>query len=139
MCFLTDPGSVPELFNLDTLNNQELIEECVESDIVSAKSSFCNKCQKARPARAHHCSVCDKCILRMDHHCPWIGNCVGFYNHRYFIQFLLYAGIGLFIVSTSCASLLWEHYGDGHISTLFGGIVGFSLALSVFGMGIFHL
>ena len=26
----------------------------------------------------------------MDHHCPWIGNCIGFNNHKFFIQMILY-------------------------------------------------
>jgi palmitoyltransferase len=29
----------------------------------------------------------------MDHHCPWVGNCVGKYNHKFFILFLLYATV----------------------------------------------
>jgi len=29
----------------------------------------------------------------MDHHCPWINNCVGEWNQKYFIQFLIYVGI----------------------------------------------
>ena len=34
----------------------------------------------------------------MDHHCPWIGSCVGVYNHKFFILFLIYATISLSIV-----------------------------------------
>ena len=51
---------------------------------------FCPFCQYYAPPRAHHCATCQKCILRRDHHCFFVGKCVGYYNHRYFIAFLMY-------------------------------------------------
>ena len=42
-----------------------------------------------KPERTHHCSTCKTCVLKMDHHCPWFACCIGFKNHKSFIQFLL--------------------------------------------------
>ena len=39
-----------------------------------------------------------KCIYNMDHYCPWMSNCVGFYNYRYFVMFLLYLQLGCWYV-----------------------------------------
>ncbi len=52
--------------------------------------TFCPYCQHHSPPRAHHCTTCRTCILRRDHHCYFAGKCIGYYNHRYFIVFLMY-------------------------------------------------
>ena len=54
---------------------------------------ICQWCYKAKPDRCHHCSQCNRCILKMDHHCPWVANCIGFYNHKFFMNMLLHCSI----------------------------------------------
>ena len=59
---------------------------------------YCKYCKCIKPPRSHHCSISGKCILNMDHFCPWMNNCVGYYNYRYFILFLVYLSIGCIYV-----------------------------------------
>ena len=68
-------------------------------------AQYCGYCQKFRPPRSYHCKRCGTCILKRDHHCPWVGQCVGFGNYKYFIQFLTYTTIAI------CCSICWHIYG----------------------------
>jgi len=59
---------------------------------IKGYKNVCNKCpnQPMKPLRTHHCRVCVRDVMLMDHHCPWINNCIGLYNHRYFLLFVTY-------------------------------------------------
>ena len=60
------------------------------------RKRYCLICNASKPERSKHCSICNTCVLNMDHHCPWVNNCIGFFNRKYFMQFIFYLEI-LFI------------------------------------------
>ncbi|KAK2882490.1 hypothetical protein FQN49_000289 [Arthroderma sp. PD_2] len=66
---------------------------------------YCKKCQSRKPDRTHHCSTCGQCVLKMDHHCPWLATCVGMYNYKAFLLFLIYTC--LFCYVCFAISVLW--------------------------------
>jgi len=57
---------------------------------------FCPYSNQPKPPRSHFDHVTKMIILNMDHYCPWMFNCVGYFNYRYFCNFLIYVFAGLF-------------------------------------------
>jgi hypothetical protein len=101
----SDPGIVPL-----PKHRLSLTEENGEEGGGSIKPredwTICTRCEMYRPPRAHHCRICKQCIRKMDHHCPWINNCVGEWNQKFFIQFLMYVGL-LSVYAVSLVAYSW--------------------------------
>jgi len=95
-CVLTRPG-----FPGHHLPPEELYP-CEEQAVTPRFKKMCRRCSTPKPPRCHHCSVCNRCVMKMDHHCPWVNNCVGFYNYKYFLLFILYLAAGCLYVALTC-------------------------------------
>ena len=88
------------IYNTDNLTN-------VTSITFSPRVNKCKYCKEQKVLRSHHCQVCGICIFKMDHHCPWINNCVGHFNHRYFVLFLTWLMFGCIFVSIFSIPILF--------------------------------
>jgi len=74
----TPAGSIPLYWGFYIGDNDE------------KRKRYCLICNAFKPERSKHCSICNTCVLNMDHHCPWVNNCIGFFNRKYFMQFIFY-------------------------------------------------
>ena len=114
---LTHPGAPPQRTPMENIPG----------------SVVCKKCIQPKPPRTHHCSICNECYLKMDHHCPWMNNCIGFYNHRYFVSFCLFMWLGTIYVSLSTYDLFTYHF--YHPETLLGPQKRAASLSFLFGLG----
>lgn len=80
-CVLTSPGFAPR--ESDMAKDDEIKPLNEEARL-----------RRLKPDRSHYCHITKRQVLRMDHFCPWVGNCIGFYNYRFFYLFLFYMWSG---------------------------------------------
>ena len=104
ICFVrtvyTDPGSIPDSWIVvhDAEGNDLMPPVVAQYSAFEVKEDGSRRvCRKSKPSvfkpdRAHYCRVISRCVLKMDHFCPWINNCIGFFNHKFFVLFIFYTG-----------------------------------------------
>lgn len=64
--------------------------------------SYCRFSSQPKPPRSHYDHVTKSLVLNMDHYCPWMFNCVGYFNYRYFLNFLFFTTTGLCYGAVIC-------------------------------------
>ena len=108
---------------------------------------FCKKCQTPKPDRAHHCSTCKRCVLKMDHHCPWLATCVGLYNYKPFLLFLIYTSLFCWVDFAVAAGWIWtEVFGENTnmesllpVNVILLAILGGVIGLVLTGFTLWHI
>lgn len=151
----TDPGSTlttnsrgnSRRHEYSALPVTELPEYTAYTVNSTGGSRFCKKCQQPKPDRAHHCSTCKRCVLKMDHHCPWLATCVGLYNYKAFLLFLIYTSLFCWVDFAVAAGWAWtELFSETSdmeavmpvnviLLAILGGIIGLVLT----GFTIWHI
>jgi hypothetical protein len=155
---LSDPGYcryhvTEETCDTDAENNEDKGSELRSLRPIAvpipAGAHICSKCNCVKVPRAHHCSLCQRCVMRMDHHCPWVNNCVGLKNHKYFIQFLVYASAGCMmafvpqvIMAGSRGFAFWTMADRGvgdNLAAIFGFLFSGMFFAALFFFAFFHI
>ncbi|ORZ16093.1 DHHC palmitoyltransferase-domain-containing protein [Lobosporangium transversale] len=142
----TPPGSV--LDGISSTGDVMFQDVLQQMETYTEAPPTCKRCLLPKPERTHHCSVCKRCVLKYDHHCPWIHNCVGHFNHRFFLMFLTYLsiaciyyvimGAGPFMLAADMDSNnTWPYWLDRSI-VAFGEVLAVAIGFAVGGMACWH-
>jgi len=63
--------------------------------MASDEWGFCSKTNQPKPPRSHYDHVSKSLVLCLDHYCPWMFNSIGYFNYRYFVNFLVFVFTGM--------------------------------------------
>ncbi|THH19180.1 hypothetical protein EW146_g1939 [Bondarzewia mesenterica] len=83
--------------------------------ILTEEYRYCRRCNLLKPPRAHHCRSCGTNYGRTEA-AAGIGQCVGALNHKFFIDFLVWACLFCFWIFTTLVGLNAKA-GTGHGSS----------------------
>ena len=93
-----DELKMPETKNQNNLyKNFKKFKNCFNFDVKK-----CRQCHITKVCGVVHCSVCHKCVYMKDHHCIWFNQCIGQFNLKYFILFILYLLLCSYISLMKC-------------------------------------
>lgn len=112
------------IFDIDQRDND--INYLIDKNIAKIDlevPNYCKICKIYKHKFINHCSFCRKCVIRMDHHCVWIMGCIGFYNLKNFLSFVLFGTL-----STWYTLYLQLHYLS---ASIFGVFKSLNLFLNV--------
>jgi len=100
----TEPGRIPDSWIVGA-EDSEVGAFLPQLQTLETKHDGTRRvCRKSKPNmykpdRAHYCRMLGRCVLKMDHFCPWLNNCIGFFNHKFFVLFIFYmATLTIFMV-----------------------------------------
>ncbi|XP_060767741.1 palmitoyltransferase ZDHHC1 [Neoarius graeffei] len=85
----------------DRTKHAHVIENC-----------HCYLCEVDVGPKSKHCSACNKCVARFDHHCRWLNNCVGSRNYWVFLNSVISALLGIFLVVIIATYVFIEFFLD---------------------------
>ncbi|KAG7473503.1 hypothetical protein MATL_G00096590 [Megalops atlanticus] len=91
-------GPVPVF---DRTKHAHVIENC-----------HCYLCEVDVSPKSKHCSACNKCVASFDHHCRWLNNCVGSRNYWLFLNSVISALLGIFLVVIIASYVFIEFFLD---------------------------
>lgn len=80
--------------------------------------SYDERVKLPKPPRSHFDSVTKTLVLCMDHYCPWMFGVIGYFNYRYFCNFLLYALVGLIYGAVMTSNLYLKIDSEDYVSQI---------------------